>query len=176
MTDQWPIDPELPPAERVIVNDITDLLVRYETWLAARQHFSELDGTPNGPTTNEWQYSDDAAVELLHAAAAEMRRIRERDAATILRLLAVENDVHQLVAALAAAKVMVELEVQCNDELRSQVRSMTADRDLLAEHLRTLLGSEGDCEINSYGDCIRHAASDDEHGCIVRAARSALHL
>jgi hypothetical protein len=51
------------------------LLRLYDTWAAERGQMSETDGQPTGPTTRDWERSDDFAFSLLHDFASKAKGI-----------------------------------------------------------------------------------------------------
>jgi hypothetical protein len=50
-------------------NDKSELERRYYEWQRLRARYAETDGEADGPSSSEWQGSDDDAVDLLHALA-----------------------------------------------------------------------------------------------------------
>ena len=59
----WSGEPEEP-------EELVEARRRYAEWGAKRRWCAEMDGEPGGPTGNDWQGSDDDAVELLRTFAS----------------------------------------------------------------------------------------------------------
>lgn len=52
------------------MTDLDKFRTDYEAWQAERERLNALETDPTGPpSANQWEWSDDSAVELLHRAA-----------------------------------------------------------------------------------------------------------
>lgn len=51
----------------------SDLQTRFDAWTRTRIEYSKREETGPLPSSNEWQWSDDEAVELLHQAMSVLQ-------------------------------------------------------------------------------------------------------